>query len=165
MRQIARVIPFALVLSAMTFGAPAAAEAPTPAVLELERLLAKFLDGASRSDPAVHEWFWADDLVYTSSSGRRMGKADILGDVKSAPPRKPDEPVTRYTAEEIRIQQYGDAAVVAFRLVSKTVSTESVEEGDGTTIRHYFNTGTFVRRDDVWKVVAWQATVIPDGGE
>jgi len=139
--KIARVTSFALVLSALTCGAPAAAEAPAPAAPELEQLLTKFLDGASRSDPAVHEWFWADDLVYTSSSGRRMGKADLLQDLKSAP-RRPDEPVTRYTAE-VRIQQYGDVAVAALRLVSRTVTTDVVKEGGGTTIRHYLNTGPF----------------------
>src|SRR4029079_6570191 len=47
---------------------------------ELTRLLREFLAGASRNDPAVHERFWADDLVYTGSSGRRIGKADILSD-------------------------------------------------------------------------------------
>ena len=27
---------------------------------------------------------------------------------------------------------------------------------------NYFNTGTFLRRDGLWQVVAWQATRIPD---
>ena len=43
-----------------------------------------FLDGASKNDPAVHERFWADELIYTGSSGRRIGKADIMRDVHAA---------------------------------------------------------------------------------
>jgi hypothetical protein len=27
---------------------------------------------------------------------------------------------------------------------------------------NYFNTGTFLRRDGLWQVVAWQATRMPD---
>src|SRR6185295_11258094 len=77
---------------------------------ELTRLLKEFLAGASRNDPGVHDRFWADDLVYTGSSGRRIGKADILSDVRAAASAPPAGPATTYTAEAIRIQQYGDAA-------------------------------------------------------
>ena len=136
-----------------------------PAAQDLTKLLHEFLAGASRNDPAVHEWFWADDLVYTSSSGRRVGKADILRDLRSAPPPVPDEPVTVYTAEEIRIQQYGETAIVAFRLVATTTSMEAAPEGEGPEARQYFNTGTFVRRGGKWQAVAWQATVIPETEE
>src|SRR5689334_2689747 len=61
---------------------PALSETPTaPDAAELTRLLHQFLDGASRNQLSVHQNFWADDLIYTSSSGRRLGKADILHDV------------------------------------------------------------------------------------
>ena len=95
------------------------AQPPTDAA-ELTNLLKAFLAGASRNDAAVHDRFWAEDLIYTGSSGRRIGKADLLRDVRSARPRKPADPTTAYSAEDIRIQQYGDTAVVAFRLVSTT---------------------------------------------
>jgi ketosteroid isomerase-like protein len=141
--------------------APALAPASSPAegppdAGELTRLLTEFLAGASRNDVAAHERFWADDLIYTSSSGRRMGKADILRDLRAAPPPQPEDPVTIYTAEDIRIRQQGDAAVVAFRLVGTT------EQPDTTTVRRYLNTGTFLRRDGKWQAVAWQATVLPE---
>src|SRR5205085_2121879 len=93
-----------------------------PDTAELTKLLREFLAGASRNDAAVHERFWSKDLVYTASSGRRMGKADILRDVNTSPRPKPGEPATAYTAEEIQIRQYGAAAVVAFRLVGTTVA-------------------------------------------
>src|SRR2546428_12816467 len=88
-----------------------------PDATELTNLLKEFLAGASRNDAAIHDRFWAEDLIYTGSSGRRIGKADIMSGVRSAPAAKPGDPTTTYTAEDIRINQYGDTAVVAFQLV------------------------------------------------
>jgi ketosteroid isomerase-like protein len=122
---------------------------------DLTALVHSFLAGASRNDAAMHERFWADDLIYTSSSGKRTGKADILRDVKAAPAPKPGDPVTTYTAEEIRVQPYGDMAVVAFRLVGST------RKDGATELQHYLNTGTFARRGGEWRAVAWQATRVP----
>jgi uncharacterized protein (TIGR02246 family) len=125
----------------------------------LRRLLDEFLAGASRNDAAAHERFWADDLVYTGSAGRRIGKADILADVRKAPAPPPGSPTTTFTAADVRIQPYGDAAVVAFRLVGTT------EDAGRTTVANYFNTGTFVKRDGRWQAVSWQATRVPPRAE
>lgn len=122
---------------------------------ELTKLLNDFLAGASRNDSAVHERFWADDLIYTRSAGRRVNKAEILHDVRNAPAPKPNDPKTVYTAEDIRIQQYGNTAVVAFRLVSTTETSES------THVANLLNSGTFVKRDGKWQVVNWQSTRMP----
>jgi uncharacterized protein (TIGR02246 family) len=122
---------------------------------ELRALLDTFLAGAGRNDAAVHDRFWADDLIYTGSSGRRIGKADIMKDVRSAPAHKPGDPTAVFSAEDVRIQQYGDMAIVAFRLVSTTSG------GDRTTVSKYLNSGTFLKRDGKWQVVNWQATKVP----
>jgi ketosteroid isomerase-like protein len=122
---------------------------------ELTRLLNEFLAGASRNEAAAHDRFWADELVYTGSSGRRVGKAEILRDVRSAPAPRPEDPKTTFGAEDVRIQQYGDTAVVAFRLVGAT------DRGGKTELAHYLNTGTFLRRHGKWQVVSWQATRLP----
>jgi ketosteroid isomerase-like protein len=126
-----------------------------PDAVELTKLLNDFLAGASRNDPAAHERFWADDLIYTRSAGRRVSKADIMHDVRSAPAPKPDDPKTVYTAEDIRIQQYGDTAIVAFRLVATT-------EVDGAKqVQNLLNSGTFLKRNGKWQVVNWQSTRMP----
>lgn len=122
---------------------------------ELTRLLNEFLAGAGRNDAAVHDRFWADDLIYTRGAGARVGKAEIMKGVREAPAPKPDDPKTVYTAEEIRIQQYGSTAVVAFRLVGTTGS------GGKLSVSKFFNTGTFVKREGKWQAAAWQATKIP----
>jgi ketosteroid isomerase-like protein len=123
----------------------------------LTKMLNEFLVGAGKNDAAVHDTFWADDLIYTRSAGVRIDKAELMKGVRSAPAAKAGDPVSVYTAEDIKILQYGDTAVVAFRLVSTTTKS------DGTkTVGNNLNTGTFVKRSSKWQVVAWQSTVVPN---
>jgi ketosteroid isomerase-like protein len=147
-----RLVSAALLLLFVT-GTIAAQSAPDAA--ELTKLLNDYLAGASRNDAAVHERFWADDLIYTRSAGRRVNKAEVMHDVRSAPAAKPTDPKTVYTAEDIRIQQYGDTAVVAFRLVATT------ETGGAKYVANLLNSGTFVKRAGKWQVVNWQSTRMP----
>ncbi len=123
---------------------------PAPAERELTELLRTFLDAASRNEVAAHERFWADELVYTSSAGERTNKSEILASLRELP-ETPEEAVN-YSAEDIRVGQYGDLAVVAFRLVG----TPAV--GVDRTPLHYLNTGTFLHRNGEWRAIAWQAT-------
>ena len=126
-----------------------------PDAAELTKLLQDFLAGAGRNDVAMHDRFWADELVYTSALGRRKGKADIMRELRAEPATpKPDEGTTVYSAEEIRIQQYGDTAIVAFRLVATT------DKAGMKMVANYLNTGTFLKRNGKWQVVAWQATAM-----
>lgn len=146
-------IVFAALSLLFVAGAVCAQTAPDAA--ELTKLLNDFLAGASRNDAAIHERFWADDLIYTRSAGRRVNKAEVMHDVRSAPAPKPTDPKTVYTAEDIRIQQYGDTAVVAFRLVATT------EDGGAKYVANLLNSGTFVKRNGRWQVVNWQSTRMP----
>ncbi|MGI8820291.1 MAG: nuclear transport factor 2 family protein [Chthoniobacterales bacterium] len=155
------LLPFlaSVTLAVTSFGAdsapPVAPDGP-----ELTQLLKDFLAGASRDDLAMHDRFWAEDLIYTGSIGRRIGKADIMREVReeAAPKddasKQPKESAT-YTAEDIRIQQYGTTAIVAFRLVGTT------KKGETTEVANYLNSGTFLKRDGQWQVVNWQATKMP----
>jgi ketosteroid isomerase-like protein len=132
-----------------------------PDTAELTKLLQDFLAGASKNDIAMHDRFWADELVYTSALGRRKSKADIMRELRDetkATP-KPEEGTTVYTAEDIRVQQYGDTAVVAFRLVA------NIDKAGAKTVANYFNTGTFLKRNGKWQVIAWQATALPKTSE
>jgi ketosteroid isomerase-like protein len=120
---------------------------------DLTDLLQSFLAGSYTEE--AHASFWADDLIYTSSAGLRFGKADIMASFDGADDSDA-APDTTYSATDIDIRVYGDTAIVAFKLVGTPVTT-----GDVATKEYYFNTGTFLRRNDTWKVVAWQATKIP----
>jgi ketosteroid isomerase-like protein len=129
------------------------AQTPSRTTAELTALLNEFLAGVSRGDVSVHERFWADDLIYTSAAGRRIGKADILKESATPPSAAPSTTGgAAYTAEDVRVHEYGDTAVLAFRLVGTTKKPAGVE----TT--RYLNTGTFVRRGGQWRAVGWQAT-------
>lgn len=130
-----------------------------PDAAELTKLLHDFLAGASRNDAAIHERFWADDLIYTASAGRRIGKADIMHEVKEEGAPKAGAENTVFTAEDIRIQQYGDTAIVAFRLVGTTDKKGTKE------VANYLNTGTFLKRNGQWQAAAWQATRMPEKEE
>lgn len=120
----------------------------------LKNLLDEFLQGASINNAEIHNRFWAEDLIYTSSNGERVtkqiimdGLADDSGNINQQTPQ--------YHAEETQIQLFDDMAVVAFKLVAIT------PEASGEERLEFYNTGTFQKRDGQWKAVAWQATRIP----
>lgn len=128
-------------------------------VEELTAMLHHFLANAGAEE--AHQRFWADDLVYSSSAGLRFGKADILAGFESAGDGEEtgaaaDEAPIVYSGEEVDVRVYGDAAVIAFKLVGTPTN-----EAAGTDVLYYYNTGTFLKRDGIWQVVAWQATKIP----
>ena len=65
------------VLTSLLFALQLALSGSAPATAELTRMLDAFLAGAAANDAAVHDRFWAEDLIYTGSAGRRIGKADL----------------------------------------------------------------------------------------
>ena len=116
---------------------------------------------AHSSTEAAHQRVWADDLVYSSSAGLRFGKAEILAGYQSSGEEEEaassdEEPPMVYSVEEVDVRVYGDMAVVAFKLVGTPTN-----EAAGGDVLYYYNTGTFLKRDGIWQVVAWQATKIP----
>jgi NAD(P)-dependent dehydrogenase (short-subunit alcohol dehydrogenase family) len=118
---------------------------------KLTAMLHKFLGSSDQRE--AHVTFWADDLVYTSSSGARFGKADILSGFDETDEAEDDGPAMAYTGEDVKVQLFGTTAVVTFQLVGTP--------DDGSEVKNYFNTGTFLLRGGKWQAVAWQATVIP----
>lgn len=113
----------------------------------ITKQLEQFL--AQNSSKAIHDAFWANDLIYTSSSGKRFGKQTIMDGFKQAQNQQETENSTKYSAENIDIRLYQETAVLAFTLVADNTGQ----------ITRYFNTGTFVKRNGQWQAVAWQATI------
>ena len=120
----------------------------------LTELLNEFLEGASYNDAATHDRFWAEDLIYTGSNGNRIAKSDIMSGVNENPDRSED-PETLYSADEVEIMLFDDVAVVAFKLVADFTNSNE-------PTLYFYNTGTFLKRDGLWKAIAWQATSIPE---
>jgi hypothetical protein len=120
---------------------------------EVESLLREFL--AAAHIEAAHASFWAEDLIYTSSDGSRFGKAEIMSGFDEVD-ASDEDPKIVYSADELTVRVFDDAAVVTFRLVGRP--TDKSPQAD---VLYYFNTGTLLKREGVWQVVAWQATKIP----
>jgi hypothetical protein len=124
---------------------------------EVTALLQEFLSKVS--SPAMHERFWADDVVYVSNAGVVRTKADILMGLKAGEPAAPPRggaastagPAGGYSAEDVLVRQFGEAVVVNFRLVQHAAGSPDIS---------YRNSGVFVLRDGRWQVVSWQATKI-----
>jgi len=117
---------------------------------ELVAMLHRFLGSSDQKQSHVD--FWADDLVYTSSNGTRRGKTEILAGFDEED-KVDTGPTMAYTGEDVKVQHFGTTAIITFQLVGTP--------DDGSEIKNYFNTGTFLKRGGKWQVVAWQATVIP----
>lgn len=120
---------------------------------DLHVLLDNFLANSVKDDLKNHQRFWADDLIYTSSSGERFDKSVIIDGIDGS--KGYDEQAPKYWAEETSIKIYGTTAIVAFKLQAKW------KEADEIKTQSYFNTGTFLKRNGQWQAVAWQATKIP----
>lgn len=140
------------IITACVFMLAACAHAPEPstsAPAVIAAQLDRFLAGVSAGDASVHDWWWANELVYTSSSGARFGKPTIIDG--AAQPSDPDAKLVTYSAESVRVISYGQIATLAFTLVADS-------QGSRTT---YLNSGTLRLSDGQWQVVQWQATKVP----
>jgi|CXWL01.1.fsa_nt_gi hypothetical protein len=142
----------AFVANAAPLGAPA-----SPVVIK--ELLLDFL--TNNTDPARHEKFWADDVIYTSALGMVRTKPEIMVNARQTAAKVRRPPLSEaappvYTAEDINIRPYNGFAALTFRLV--------VKKTDGT-VETYRNSGTLIFRDGRWQVITWQATQVPPAAQ
>lgn len=153
MRKLATVTSVLSLLTMLALpGPPALATEDGDAVAEITQLLNWFLAPENNPKAATHQRFWADDLVYTRATGLVRTKADIMaGFAGDQPPA--DE--IRWSAEDVLVRPYDDAAALTFRLVGRAA--------DGSTTR-YRNSAMFLKRDGEWRAVTWQATPVADPG-
>ena len=129
---------------------------PVRAYSEIRALLNEFL--AKVSDPAMHDRFWANDLIYTGATGAVKSKADIMKAMREsasdAAKNGSSDHAGTFSAEDVSVRQYGEVAVLNFRLVHKV----------GAKTDTYRNSGTFVKNNGQWQAVSWQATKIEKPG-
>ncbi|MBZ5526677.1 MAG: nuclear transport factor 2 family protein [Acidobacteriia bacterium] len=132
---------------------PQSAQPSQPdAAAQITTLLRDFLAAVPRSDPRVFDNFFADDVLYTRSAGVTITKSDIM---KSLGAPAPSEPASTYDADDITIHPYTGMAILNFRLIQRT------ENAGKTELAYFRNTATFLKRNNRWQVVAWQATRVP----
>jgi ketosteroid isomerase-like protein len=126
--------------------------AETAVTQQLTQIVRDFLAAVPKGDRQIFDGFFADDVIYTRASGVTVDKREILRNIDV---RAASDPKATYEADGFTVHPYGNMAVVNFRLIQHN-------EKDGKPETNYFrNTGTFLKRNDKWQVVAWQATKVP----
>ncbi len=121
-------------------------------VRQVTQMVQQFLAAVPKGEKRTFENFFADDVIYTRGVGVTVTKADIL---KNIDVRAVNEPTATFSADDFTVHPYGNMAVVNFRLIM------SAEDSGKTQATYFRNTGTFLKRNGKWQVVAWQATKIP----
>jgi ketosteroid isomerase-like protein len=122
----------------------------------IEKMVREFLADVPKGDRKIFENFFAEDVIYTRSTGVTVDRTEIL---KNIDVRAANEPQATFEADGFTVHPYGDTAVVNFRLVMHNVVNSKQE-----TV-YFRNTGTFLKRNGKWQVVAWQATKVPPAAE
>jgi ketosteroid isomerase-like protein len=146
----------ALALAAAVNGSRLQSAPQSSTARELTSILQQFMHDAAHGTIAGFDSFFADDVLYTRSTGAVVTKADIMKSLRASGPLL--EVTTTFTAEDITIHEYGDTAVVAFRLVRH----DEHSDGKPPTLTNYRNTGTFLRRNARWQAISWQATMVEE---
>lgn len=126
----------------------------------LTTMLNQFMRDASSNHRSGFDQFFADDLIYTGSNGMVHTKADIMRSFDASKPASASKEKEVYSAEHVVVHDFGNTAIVAFQLVARTEHADGKIETSG-----YRDTGTFLRRNGKWQVIAWQATKIPQKAE
>lgn len=119
---------------------------------QLTTRLEHFLTGASVNDAAVHDDFWHQNLTYTSSSGQRFGKEQLMQGVREAGSVAESDVTTWYSAENVSVRRFDNVAILNFTLVATT----------DENVQYYLNSGTFVHQNGKWQAINWQATKAAD---
>lgn len=129
-----------------------AAEDSAPAKQELIALVQDFLKNVPANRRETYDRFFADDVIYTRNSGQVVTKKDILAGTGNSSAERAQ---ATFSGEDFRVQEYGEMAVVNFKLVMHP------NDANAAT-RSFRNTGTFLKRNGQWQAVAWQATPIAE---
>ena len=158
--KVAKTISFmlivALAFAAGVNGSFRQASPQSSTARELTAILQKFMIDAAHGTIEGFDSFFADDVLYTRSTGAVVTKAEIMKSLRASGPLL--EVTTTFTAEDITVHEYGDTAVVAFRLVRH----DEHSAGKPPTLTNYRNTGTFLRRNGRWQAISWQATMVEE---
>jgi hypothetical protein len=117
----------------------------------IKNLLIEFMKKVDSRE--MHDRFWDESLVYTSSSGERFGKTKIMSGFASDNNARNTEN-SPYSAEDVDIRVSKKLAILNFKLVNKPTGSDSSE------VIYYLNSGVLRKTKNTWKVINWQATMM-----
>jgi ketosteroid isomerase-like protein len=125
----------------------AGSQSPAIDEAELRRLEAVWNDAHLRADAKALDALWADELIVTLPGMRVLSKAESLSVLQSGRMK-----FVKYDTSELRVQLYGDSAVVTGRL-------QRSRDMIGRTLTDDWRfTKVYVRRSGAWRVVAWHGS-------
>jgi hypothetical protein len=104
-------------------------------------------DASIKGDVSPRERYIADTYIFTSPTGVVMTKAQGTADMKSG-----DIKIESSKVNDMKVQLYGDAAVVTFSRTQKGVLHGNDISGQ------YRWTHLFVKQNGRWQLVAGQGT-------
>ena len=105
-----------------------------------------------QKDLAALDDILSDDLSYTHTTGAHETKTEFIGKLKSGQLK-----YESLTPEDIRVRVYGTTGVVT------GVARVKVQvKGEALSFRLRF-TDVYVKKENRWQMVAWQATRLPEG--
>jgi uncharacterized protein (TIGR02246 family) len=147
----------AIAVSVVVLVFSVASIAQTPAqtqIASVEQELIKLENEANdawvKHDVQAYARLLADDYISTDWDGVVANTAQDLESLKSD-----KNTTTSLVAEDFKVRVYGDAAVVTFRMISK-----SKVEGKEKTVQRRF-TDTWIKRDGRWQCVAVHSSNMP----
>lgn len=117
-------------------------------ILELEN---RRTEAMIKQDVPALDDILADDLSYTHTSARVENKAEFIAALRSGR--------TKYQAierDDVKVRQYGDTAVVTGH-----ANMQVNRNGRDSRFEIRF-LNVYAKRQDVWRMVAWQSTKLPD---
>ena len=118
---------------------------------ELIALENRRFEAMTKQDAQALDEILADDLIYTHSSARVETKTEFISSLTSGRTRyKSVEP------DDVKVRQYGDTAVITGHA---WIHVNSNGRDNKFQVRF---TDVYAKRDDVWRMVAWQSTKLPD---
>ena len=109
------------------------------------------IEAMIKQDTQALDEILADDLSYTHSTARVETKAEFISSLSSG--RTKYQSIER---DDVKVRQYGNTAVVTGRAKFHV-------NANGQDIKFQVRfTDVYAKRDDVWRMVAWQSTKLPD---
>jgi ketosteroid isomerase-like protein len=122
----------------------------TPAAQEVRHRETRRFEAMVRGDLAFLEDVLADDLTYVHATGTFESKTQFLAALRSGQLK-----YESFAPEELSVRAYGPSAVVTG---VAQVSVQSRAQHLGFRLRF---TDVYVKRENRWQMVAWQATRLP----
>lgn len=117
---------------------------------EVRNLLKEWITAITQQDTATLNRLAADEHVFTGFDGSTMTKRDNIESLSN-----PMFHIGSIQTEDVKVQTYGDAAVITGKAILKMT-----EESGSSESRTRF-TQTWIRRNGAWQLVAEHTSQLP----